>query len=62
LERYEEALRLLVDDLRDFIGAEMLCYGHGVFAGIGGPADATHPVARRMFTMLLHIYLDRPDE
>ncbi|RKP08931.1 hypothetical protein THASP1DRAFT_29275 [Thamnocephalis sphaerospora] len=62
LERYEEALHLLVDDLRDFVGAEMLCYGSGAFARMGGEVDAGHAVSRQMFTTLLDIYLNQPGE
>jgi vacuolar protein sorting-associated protein 3 len=57
LLRHEEALRLLVHDLKDFQGAETYCYSGGTFVDTTKPQEARAALHRELFPRLLGEYL-----
>ncbi|KAI9599645.1 hypothetical protein BDF19DRAFT_419192 [Syncephalis fuscata] len=62
LDRFKEALHLLVDKLDDCVGAELFCYCGGSFRlhpnELQLPSDSG--LHQTMFTSLLNIYLHQP--
>jgi vacuolar protein sorting-associated protein 3 len=57
LFRHEEALRLLVHDLKDYQGAETYCYSGGTFIETTKTKDDHAALQRELFPQLLANYL-----
>ena len=55
--RHEEALRLLVHDLKDYQGAETYCYSGGTFIETTKTKDDHAALQRELFPQLLANYL-----
>lgn len=57
LHRHDEALQLLVHDLKDFQGAETYCYSGGTFVDSAKSKDARLALQQELFPRLLSEYL-----